>query len=74
MSDNVIPLFGLECAECTRPAKSHDFHTGMTIHLSPRAQVDLMSRALQATAYIDRDKLMAAAQASPSAASTKESP
>lgn len=39
-----------------------------------RAQVDLMSRALQATAYIDRDKLMAAASASPSAASKEENP
>lgn len=35
--------------------------------LQLRAQVDLMSKALQATAYIDRDKLMAAAN-------TKESP
>lgn len=38
MNDNVLRLYGLECPKCTRPAESHSFRTGLTVHVSPHAR------------------------------------
>jgi hypothetical protein len=37
VNDNVLLLYGTECPKCTRPAKSHNFRIGLTIHESPLA-------------------------------------
>jgi hypothetical protein len=34
---DILQLHGLECSKCTRPAVSHNFRTGQTIHVSPYA-------------------------------------
>ncbi len=37
MNGNVAQLHGMECWKCARPARSHNFLTGVTVHVSPFA-------------------------------------
>lgn len=37
MNDNVLWLNGIECCKCYRPAKAHNYRTGVTVHVSPYA-------------------------------------